>query len=94
MSRKEKLLKRFLSLPKDFTYDELVSLLNYFEFYEVKKGKTSGSAVKFVNSAFLSEPIMFHKPHPQTIIKKYILLGVKGVLENCELIKVSDEEDK
>jgi len=47
MSRKEKLISRFLSMPSDFHYDEMVKLLSYFGFEEVKKGKTSGSRVKF-----------------------------------------------
>ncbi len=42
MSKKEKLIARFLRMPADFHYDELVKLLGYFDFEEVKKGKTSG----------------------------------------------------
>ena len=34
MSRKDKLLKRFLSVPKDFTYAELVTLLGHFGYKE------------------------------------------------------------
>lgn len=49
MSQKEKLVKRFLSLPNDFNYDELIKLLGYFDFKEIKTGITSGSRVRFVN---------------------------------------------
>ena len=49
MSKKEKLITRFIELPSDFHYDEMVKLLGYFGFNEVKKGKTSGSRVKFEN---------------------------------------------
>lgn len=49
MSKKEKLILRFKSMPSDFHYDEMVKLLGYFGFNEVKKGKTSGSRVKFMN---------------------------------------------
>ena len=49
MSKKEKLIKRLTSKPKDFTYDELKKLLLYFEFCENNKGKTSGSRVVFMN---------------------------------------------
>jgi hypothetical protein len=45
VSRKEKLIARFLSMPSDFHYDEMVKLLGYFGFVEVKKGKTAGSRV-------------------------------------------------
>jgi len=43
MNRKEKLIARFLGIPSDFHYDEVVKILGYFDFEEVKKGKTSGS---------------------------------------------------
>ncbi|MEM8893278.1 MAG: type II toxin-antitoxin system HicA family toxin, partial [Bacteroidota bacterium] len=60
MSKKEKLVARFLTSPSDFHYGETVKLLGYFGFYEVKKGKTSGSRVKFENDQGV--PIMLHKP--------------------------------
>jgi len=37
MSKKEKLIARFLLLPKDFHFDEMVKLLGYFGFSMVKK---------------------------------------------------------
>ena len=52
MSKKDKLLKRLKSKPSDFTYDELKTLLNYLGFVENNKGKTSGSAVKYINSIY------------------------------------------
>ena len=33
MSVKEKLIKRFLSKPRDFTFEELVTLLGYYDYY-------------------------------------------------------------
>ena len=78
MSKKDKLIKRFLSLPSDFHYDELVKLLGYFMFFEIKKGKTSGSRVKFENKDRI--PIIMHKPHPSGIMKKYQLKQVKEIL--------------
>lgn len=42
MSKTEKLIKRFESKSKDFTYDELKCLLNKFGVIENNKGKTSG----------------------------------------------------
>jgi hypothetical protein len=78
VSKKDKLIKRFLSLPNDFHYDEMVKLLGYFMFFEIKKGKTSGSRVKFGNGE--SIPIIMHKPHPTGIMKKYQLKQVKEIL--------------
>ena len=63
MSKKEKLIARFLSMPSDFHYDEMVKLVGHFGFKEVKKRKTSGSRVKFMNSEGV--PLMMHKPHLQ-----------------------------
>ena len=39
MSQMEKLIKRFKTKPKDFTYDELRQVLNYFGYYEDNKRK-------------------------------------------------------
>lgn len=72
------MIARFLTMPSDFHYDEMVKLLGYFEFREVRKGKTSGSRVKFMNPDGL--PIMLHKPHPSEIMKQYQLKQVKEVL--------------
>lgn len=36
MSRKDKLLEKLLQKPKDFTFDEMVSLLSYLG-YELKQ---------------------------------------------------------
>ncbi len=79
MSKKEKLIARFLSMPSDFHYDEMVKLVGHFGFKEVKKGKTSGSRVKFMNSEGV--PLMMHKPHPTGIMKHYQLKQVKEALE-------------
>ena len=79
MSKREKLIGRFLSMPSDFHYDEMIKLLRYFGFREVKKGKTSGSRVKFSNSK--SIPIILHKPHPSGLMKMYQMKQIKEVLE-------------
>ena len=78
MNREEKLIARFLSMPSDFHYDEMVKLFGYFDFEEVKKGKTSGSRVKFINPEGIL--IMLHKPHPSRIMKHYQLKQIKEVL--------------
>lgn len=84
MSKKDKLTKRFLSNPKDFTWDELIQLLNFYGYKEVKTGKTSGSRVKFINDEKML--IKTHKPHPKNIIKNYVILEIKEKLnlENKE----------
>ena len=66
-------------MPSDFHYDEMVNLLRHFGFTEVKKGKTSGSRLKFENEE--SIPIILHKPHPSGIMKKYQMKQINEILE-------------
>ena len=71
MGTKEKLIERFLTMPSDFTFDEIRRLLGYYGYEQVNKGKTSGSRVLFKNEN--KRPIMLHKPHPGNIVKNYAL---------------------
>lgn len=84
MSRKEKLKERFLSVPKDFTWDELITLLAGLEFEEVKTGKTGGSRRRFVNSAEVM--INLHKPHPHNTLKRYQIEQVIEILRQEKLL--------
>jgi len=79
MSKKDKLIRRFLNMPSDFHYDEMVKLLGYFGFNEVPKGKTSGSRVKFEGLEGI--PIILHKPHPNGIMKMYQMKQIREVLD-------------
>ena len=72
-----------IKLPKDFTFAEMTSLLSYFG-YQLKQGGT-GSGVKFVKSDS-NEVINFHKPHPNGILKQYILKQVIEKLKKDGLI--------
>jgi hypothetical protein len=49
MSKIDKLVLRLLSIPRDFTWEELTKLLGLFGFVELKKGKTGGSRRKFAD---------------------------------------------
>lgn len=75
MNKKDKLLKRFYSLPKDFTFDEIVSVFSCYGFHQENKEATSGSRVIFVNDIDGNSYIM-HKPHPSNIIKGYVMRQV------------------
>ena len=70
MSKKDKLIDRLLKKPKDFIFDVMESLLSYLG-YELKQGGT-GSGVKFIKDE-TNEVINFHKPHPNGILKRYVL---------------------
>ena len=49
MGQKEKLIQQLKSKPKDFTFNDAETLLNYLDYVRSNKGKTSGSRVVFVN---------------------------------------------
>ncbi len=80
MSKKEKLLKKFTQLPprKDLTFTELEALLQQLGF---EKREGSGSRVKFVKDELL---INLHKPHPEDILKVYIVKQIQAKLKELE----------
>jgi predicted RNA binding protein YcfA (HicA-like mRNA interferase family) len=85
MGTKEKLIERFKRLPKDFTFDEMTTLLEALGFERSNKGKTSGSRVIFKSEKY--QPIMLHKPHPGNIVKSYAMKQVLDYLIGLGLIK-------
>jgi hypothetical protein len=82
MTRSEKLISRFLSRPKDFSYNELKRLLNGLGYTELQG---SGSRVVFSNGK-LNHSIKLHKPHPGRILKQYQIDLVINELQSKELI--------
>lgn len=63
MSKTEKLIVRLLSLPKDFTYSELKTILTFWGYEEVQG---AGSRICFQRNA---HKIKLHKPHPGNLLK-------------------------
>ena len=86
MGTKEKLRDRFLKMPSDFTFDEMLRLLEGYGYVKSDKGRTSGSRVIFKNGD--KRPIMLHKPHPGNIIKEYALKEVIDKLIRNKNIKL------
>ena len=84
MTRKEKLIRRIQQRPKDFTWDELASLLKLFGYRELKAGKTSGSRRRFVHDK--AATITLHKPHPQNVLKRYAIDQILEILHQEEMI--------
>lgn len=81
MSKIEKLLLKFKTVPKNLTWEELIKILSYFGYYEKeKKGKTGGSRRKFIDSEL--NIISLHKPHPNNIVKQYV---IRQILKKLEL---------
>lgn len=81
MTKIDKLIFRLLDKPSDFTWFELIKVLKYFGYSELKtKGKTGGSRRKFVNKD--KGVIILHEPHPGSIVKNYVL---KQIIEKLKL---------
>jgi hypothetical protein len=91
MSKQEKLLARFVQMPADFSWDELIKLLRVFQYETETKGKTSGSRVRFIRPGY--PPINLHKPHPGNIVKLYQLRQVFDFLVSEGLIHAKDQAD-
>ena len=83
MSTKEKLKKRFKTLPRDFTFDESLRLLTMFGFTMDNKGATSGSRVEFRKG---KSKIILHKPHPGNIMKPAVMKMLYAELKDLKLL--------
>jgi hypothetical protein len=82
MSKKDKLLKKFLQIPpkKDLTFNELNTLLTLCGFIKIDG---AGSAIKFYHRE-KDILINLHKPHPSNILKVYLVKQIQAkLLEVC-----------
>lgn len=84
MGRKEKLLARLQQRPKDFTWDELTSLLKSLGYVQRKTGKSGGSRRRFVHTT--APTITLHKPHPNRIVRMYVINDILELLRREEII--------
>jgi hypothetical protein len=89
MSSHEKLLERFLRLPRDFTWDELKSLLKKYGYIQNNKGKTSGSRISFEKEDS-DIKLDLHKPHPKNILKPYQVKDTMEFLKRIGVIKLDE----
>jgi hypothetical protein len=79
MSTIEKLKKELKARPKTFDYMDARRLLVHEGYEEDTGGKTSGSRVKFANSAGVT--FALHKPHPEKNLKEYAVNDLADFLE-------------
>ncbi len=84
MSRRDKLIARLKSRPKDFTWEELARLLESLGYTEAKAGKTGGSRRRFVHPT--APMLALHKPHPGNIVKLYVIDDVLRLLKEEGLL--------
>jgi hypothetical protein len=83
MSKKEKLIKRLKSKPKDFTYNEADTLLLSLGMRRSNKGKTSGSRLSY---SFGHIIYLMHKPHPRKELSAAQINELVDLLESEGLI--------
>ncbi|MBQ9565341.1 MAG: type II toxin-antitoxin system HicA family toxin [Synergistaceae bacterium] len=81
MSRKEKLIRRLRSKPKNFTFEEARTLLGCFG-YVMEEG--SGSRVRFDHDQH--QPLFLHEPHPGNELHEYQITQLIRTLEKEGLI--------
>ena len=83
MGKKEKLIARLKSNPKDFSYDEMISALKSLGFKLSKSGLTSGSRVRLMKGNI---PIFLHRPHPRKELLEYQVKQILEVLQKENII--------
>ena len=84
MTRREKLLARLLSKPKDLTWQELQTLLSQFGYVWKCSG---GSHGRFADKDSPEIQIRVCAPHPGNIVKGYAMKQVYDDLKEAGFIK-------
>jgi len=83
MSKKEKLIRRLRSKPRDFTFDEADSLLRALGLKRSNKGRSSGSRVGYYKGDI---KIHFHRPHKGNELLAYQIVDLLNDLKDGGLI--------
>jgi predicted RNA binding protein YcfA (HicA-like mRNA interferase family) len=84
MGRKEKLIARLKKKPRDLGWDEMTALLKALGYKQTKTGKTGGSRRRLIHPT--APPIILHKPHPDRVLKRYIIDDILEILEREDLL--------
>jgi len=82
MGKYEKLLAKIKSRPKDFTFQEVTTLLAGFGYALNQSG--SGSRVRFEHEH--CAPMLMHKPHPSLLMKPYQIDQILEILKQEGLL--------
>jgi len=84
VTRSEKLVARLKARPKDFSWDELVRLLEGLGYRQAAAGRTGGSRRRFVHPT--APLISLHRPHPGRIVKRYVVDALLQLLTEADLL--------
>lgn len=84
MSKKEKLLNKLCATPppKDFTWEDMVTLMRRFEFKETCNG---GSHYTFEHTSGFR--LCMSKTHPSGILKTYQIRDAKDALRQIGVLR-------
>jgi len=79
MSRKEKLILKLKSKPKDFEFREAETLMKLCGYTTSNAGRTSGSQIYFIKN---DKVFSMHKPHPRNELLPYQIIEILKELED------------
>jgi hypothetical protein len=86
MDKKDEQIKRLLLKPKDYTINELDSLMKNCGCVKANRGKTSGSAIKYIHESS-GLKLFIHEPNPGKILKPYVINLIIKFLRDVNEIK-------
>lgn len=90
MSRKENLVSRLKSRPRDFSIQELDTLMSLCNCEKRNRGKTSGSAIEYIHTQ-TKHIYSIHQPHPGNEIKICYIKRIISFL--TEIGEIQDHAD-
>jgi len=86
VSKADKLLRRLESRPKDFTWDEALTVLKHCGFHPVAtSSKSTGSHRKFIGPD--GRYLQISQPHPENILKPYQVKDLLDILRETGCIR-------
>jgi len=83
VSKKEKMIAKLKTKPKDFKFTEAKTLMGLCGYTMSNAGKSSGSQVYFTRG---NKVFYMHKPHPQKELHSYQVNAILTELETEGLI--------
>ncbi len=86
MGKKDEQTERLLLKPKDYTINELDNLMKSCGCIKANRGKISGSAIKYIHKSS-GLKLFIHEPHPDKILKPYVISLVIKFLRDVNEIK-------
>ncbi|MDR2166277.1 MAG: type II toxin-antitoxin system HicA family toxin [Clostridiales bacterium] len=86
MSKRQKLISRLKSRPKDMTLSEIETLILSLGYRRFNKGRTSGSKLAYKREGG-ARPIELHRPHGRSkVLLRYQIDEILMILESEGLI--------